>query len=130
MAHLAPELPATHKEVSSSLKQQRLTIVYELARVQAQKVASELSASVSVLWFVRAAARNQSDDCSKIYGFSSQSCTSWRTPLNETWRQKPRETFEEKIKSFFKEEVKAHHPEVVDALCGLVDSGRLQDIME
>lgn len=50
--------------------------------------------------------------------------------LEETWRQKPRETFEEKIKSFFKEEVKAHHPEVVDALCGLVDSGRLQDIME
>lgn len=50
--------------------------------------------------------------------------------LEETWQRKSLITFQDKISYFFHNEVKHHHPEVVDALCGLVDSGRLQDIMD
>ena len=35
------------------------------------------------------------------------------------------EVFREKVAGFFEERAPAHHPDVVDALCGLVDSGRL-----
>jgi len=39
-------------------------------------------------------------------------------------------TYEMKIKEFFVGPAKHHHPDVIDALCGLVDSGRLQELME
>jgi hypothetical protein len=39
------------------------------------------------------------------------------------------ETFESKVRQFFNGPAKHHHPDVVDALCGLVDSGRLQEIL-
>jgi hypothetical protein len=39
------------------------------------------------------------------------------------------ETFETKVRQFFNGPAKHHHPDVVDALCGLVDSGRLKEIL-
>jgi HD domain-containing protein len=39
------------------------------------------------------------------------------------------ETFETKVRQFFSGPAKHHHPDAVDALCGLVDSGRLQEIL-
>lgn len=39
------------------------------------------------------------------------------------------ETFETKVTRFFNESAKHHHPDVVDALCGLVDSGKLREIL-
>lgn len=38
-------------------------------------------------------------------------------------------TYEGKIKEFFNDKAKHHHPDVVDALCGLVDSGELENIL-
>ncbi|MFA5508827.1 MAG: HD domain-containing phosphohydrolase [Vulcanimicrobiota bacterium] len=40
------------------------------------------------------------------------------------------ESFQSKVADFFKGPAKHHHPEVVDALCGLVDAGKLQEILE
>lgn len=39
------------------------------------------------------------------------------------------EKFETKVRQFFNGPAKHHHPDVVDALCGLVDSGKLQEIL-
>lgn len=39
-------------------------------------------------------------------------------------------TYEMKMREFFAGPAKHHHPGVVDALCGLVDSGKLQDLMD
>lgn len=39
------------------------------------------------------------------------------------------EKFETKVQNFFEGPAKHHHPDVVDALCGLVDSGKLQEIL-
>ena len=39
------------------------------------------------------------------------------------------ETFETKVRRFFNGSAKHHHPDVVDALCGLVDSGKLQELL-
>ena len=50
--------------------------------------------------------------------------------LEETWQLALLSNFEDKVRHFFAEEAPHHHPEVVDALCGLVDSGRLKRIME
>lgn len=37
-------------------------------------------------------------------------------------------SFEGKLKEFFDERAKHHHPDVVDALCGLVDAGELETL--
>ena len=39
------------------------------------------------------------------------------------------DTYEMKVKDFFLGPAKHHHPDAVDALCGLVDSGKLQDLL-
>ncbi|MCA9777669.1 MAG: HD domain-containing protein [Candidatus Eremiobacteraeota bacterium] len=39
------------------------------------------------------------------------------------------EKFETKVRNFFEGPAKHHHPDVVDALCGLVDAGKLQEIL-
>lgn len=39
-------------------------------------------------------------------------------------------SYEGKIKEFFAGNAKHHHPDVVDALCGLVDSGELESILD
>jgi len=38
-------------------------------------------------------------------------------------------TYQSKIREYFLGPAKHHHPDVVDALCGLVDSGRLEQIL-
>lgn len=38
--------------------------------------------------------------------------------------------FSDRIRGFFHQTAKHHHPDVVDALCGLVDSGKLQSLLE
>lgn len=47
-------------------------------------------------------------------------CEFWESSLD---------TYESKVRVFFTERAKHHHPDAVDALCGLVDAGKLQDIM-
>ena len=38
--------------------------------------------------------------------------------------------FEDRIRGFFHGSARHHHPDAVDALCGLVDSGKLQNLLE
>lgn len=38
--------------------------------------------------------------------------------------------YEDRIRGFFHDSAKHHHPDVVDALCGLVDSEKLQGLLE
>lgn len=45
--------------------------------------------------------------------------------LVEAWEQLD-DVFEVKLKLFFNDRAKHHHPDVVDALCGLVDSGKFE----
>lgn len=47
----------------------------------------------------------------------------------EFWHDSLKDGYREKVADFFEERAPAHHPDVVDALCGLVDSGRLQEIL-
>jgi hypothetical protein len=49
--------------------------------------------------------------------------------LDEFWQRSPHTDYRDKLKAFFQTEVAHHHPEVVDALCGLADSGRLEEIL-
>ncbi|MFA5504523.1 MAG: HD domain-containing phosphohydrolase [Vulcanimicrobiota bacterium] len=49
--------------------------------------------------------------------------------LDEFWQRSLRDTYRDKLKDFFKSEADHHHPEVIDALCGLADSGRLEEIL-
>lgn len=47
----------------------------------------------------------------------------------ESWEESLA-TYEMKVKEFFAGPAKHHHPDVVDALCGLVDSGKLPDLLD
>jgi HD domain len=49
--------------------------------------------------------------------------------LDEFWRRSLQTDYRDKLKAFFHTEVAHHHPEVIDALCGLADSGRLEEIL-
>lgn len=46
----------------------------------------------------------------------------------ETWEANPSD-YAANVKTFFQESAKHHHPDVVDALCGLVDSGKLIELL-
>lgn len=46
----------------------------------------------------------------------------------ETW-EASRDSYEDKVKHFFEGPARHHHPDVVDALCGLVDAERLEELM-
>ena len=48
--------------------------------------------------------------------------------LVESWEQSI-EAFDIKLKLFFNDRAKHHHPDVVDALCGLVDSGKFEALI-
>ncbi|MGE0492411.1 MAG: HD-GYP domain-containing protein [Vulcanimicrobiota bacterium] len=45
--------------------------------------------------------------------------------LDEFWQASYKTDFRENLADFFARRVAGHHPDVVDALCGLADSGRL-----
>lgn len=49
--------------------------------------------------------------------------------LDEYWHDSKLTDYTTKLQVFFDEHAPTHHPEVVDALCGLVDSGRLKDVL-
>mgnify|MGYP000008703979 CR=1 FL=1 len=49
--------------------------------------------------------------------------------LDEFWQRSLRDGYADKLSEFFESEAAHHHPEVVDALCGLADSGRLEEIL-
>ena len=49
--------------------------------------------------------------------------------LDEFWQRSPQPDYRHKLQAFFDSEVSTHHPDVIDALCGLSDSGRLEEIM-
>lgn len=49
--------------------------------------------------------------------------------LVESW-ESAEGSFEDRVRSFFHGEARHHHPDAVDALCGLVDSGKLQNLLE
>ncbi len=49
--------------------------------------------------------------------------------LVESW-ESAEGSFPDRIREFFHVSAKHHHPDVVDALCGLVDSGKLQSLLE
>lgn len=46
----------------------------------------------------------------------------------ETWEAHPG-NYTENVKRFFNDSAKHHHPDVVDALCGLVDSNQLEELL-
>lgn len=50
--------------------------------------------------------------------------------LDEFWQEHPQATYLENLHKFFCQEADHHHPDVLDALCGLSDSGRLKQILE
>ncbi len=49
--------------------------------------------------------------------------------LVESW-EKNEGGYKERLLGFFNDAAKHHHPDVVDALCGLVDSGKLERLLE
>ncbi len=49
--------------------------------------------------------------------------------LVESW-ESAEGSFEERVRIFFHSGARHHHPDAVDALCGLVDSGKLQNLLE
>lgn len=49
--------------------------------------------------------------------------------LVESW-ERSEGSYTERLRGFFNEAAKHHHPDVVDALCGLVDSGKLERLLE
>lgn len=49
--------------------------------------------------------------------------------LVESWEATEGE-FSDRVCDFFHQSAKHHHPDVVDALCGLVDSGKLKNLLE
>ncbi len=49
--------------------------------------------------------------------------------LVESWESSD-EPYEVKLRTFFQSRAKHHHPDVVDALCGLIDSERLKGLLE
>ena len=48
--------------------------------------------------------------------------------LLESW-ESSLASYESKVKEFFTDQARHHHPDVVDALCGLIDSGRLPELV-
>ena len=49
--------------------------------------------------------------------------------LDEFWQKSFKDGYADKLKEFFESEAAHHHPDVIDALCGLADSGRLEEIL-
>lgn len=48
----------------------------------------------------------------------------------EYWAETLKDSLKDRVAQFFEERATGHHPEVVDALCGLIDSGRLAELLD